>query len=167
MPKKPKAKKRKASTTPEIRPPAISFEKIALRHISFREVKPQPPGERKAERIGVDLKMDGQIRVGENGLEVTLEFRVIPDPSQKPFELEFALSGWFKGGDDVTKEELGEFGQNSAVQMLYPYARELISDISARGIHGTLLMDPLFLTAESVEISKPQPSDSLPGEGQS
>jgi preprotein translocase subunit SecB len=107
---------------------------IECLNIGLKECSLVPlPSERKEEpRIQFAIT---PIVFGNDRLISELRICLINIVSEEPFagqELTFAMAGVFKGSEETTKEQMGEFGQLYTLSILWPYAREFAQDILHR-----------------------------------
>lgn len=76
--------------------------------------------------------------------EVTVTLDVMPDPRVKPYEIQVELAGLF-ATHDATEDELREFCQRVAPTILFPYIRQIVSNVTSDARFGRILLPPLNL----------------------
>ncbi|MFN0179768.1 MAG: protein-export chaperone SecB [Gemmatimonadales bacterium] len=79
--------------------------------------------------------------------EVTLRVSATPDQSFLPYQVVVAITGSFKAPNDTNEDAFAEFCRQAAPAILWPYARALITQVTADARFGPLRLDPVNLTA--------------------
>lgn len=123
----------------------IKILRIALRSLEYKELTPNRPARILApnQQVKVALAVRAELRLAIEGAEVSLEVVVNPDPEFIPTEVRASLSAYFSREATVSDEHLKQFAAGPALRILYPYIRELVSSITARGIYSQVWLDPM------------------------
>ena len=126
----------------------VSFEAPNLPHIFHQEWKP---------KLGFDLSTEA-IQVGEDLYEVTLNINVettMEDSGDVAFICEVKQAGVFtiSGLEDV---QMAHCLTSQCPNMLFPYARELISNLVNRGTFPALNLSPVNFDALFIDYMNKQ-----------
>jgi preprotein translocase subunit SecB len=123
----------------------IHLKQVVVRKIDYHEVPVEAPPIRVApgEEINTKLDINGGVRLREDGFEVDIEVHAIGDPAHAPYEITVKFTALFTISSEATDDEKIEFGINSGTRLLYPFVREMIANITTRGVFGPVLLDPL------------------------
>ena len=126
----------------------VSFEAPNLPHIFHQEWKP---------KLGFDLSTEA-VQVGEDLYEVTLNINVettMEDSGDVAFICEVKQSGVFtiSGLEDV---QMAHCLTSQCPNMLFPYARELISNLVNRGTFPALNLSPVNFDALFIDYMNKQ-----------
>jgi preprotein translocase subunit SecB len=97
------------------------------------------------QRVGVKLEMNGSLRVAGENVEVLLALRVIPDPEFVPILVDLTMSAFFTRDSTVDNDKLQEFAAGGALRILFPYVRELVSNVTGRSLFPPVWLDPIQL----------------------
>ena len=93
-------------------------------------------------QVGVNVRVDGRA-VGENTYEITLHLEVgATAGDDQVFLLEMDYAGSFTVGA-VPPQVLGPLMMIEAPRMLFPFARQIISNVVASGGFPPLLINPI------------------------
>jgi preprotein translocase subunit SecB len=93
-------------------------------------------------QVGVNVRVDGRA-VGENTYEITLHLEVgATAGDDQVFLLEMDYAGIFTVGA-VPPQVLGPLMMIEAPRMLFPFARQIISNVVASGGFPPLLINPI------------------------
>jgi preprotein translocase subunit SecB len=93
-------------------------------------------------QVGVNVRVDGRA-VGENTYEITLHLEVgATAGDDQVFLLEMDYAGIFTVGA-VPPQVLGPLMMIEAPRMLFPFARQIISNVVAAGGFPPLLINPI------------------------
>lgn len=90
--------------------------------------------------------------------EVAITLHLEPTPA-RPEEVEVALLGTFKVDGDSQTLPLVAFTHDNAPAILFPYARQAIDELTARGPFGRLLLPPMNV----LQIMSEFPPESAQG----
>jgi hypothetical protein len=104
-------------------------------------------------------------------VEVSFEYTAwdSSEPSERLFKIDCTFEVCYLLRDDYepAEEEKSSFARGTAVFNCWPYAREFLSDITARLGHQTPALPLLRITPKKAEQTPPEvessPSESLPG----
>jgi preprotein translocase subunit SecB len=159
-PSKPPASESAADSPPtsQRQSPGIHFSGVVVDRISFTDVA---PSERKPD--GLQFSFGIQRRHFENpdALEVTVIVRIAPRPGEAiSFKLEAAVTGRFQKLDGPGVLSLEEFAKTNGPALVMPYVRELVTNISARTRHGTIIFPPVNVIALVADEAKGSSSPS-------
>lgn len=144
-----------SGSAPIMSPLGVRLSGIALRHLSYEETAPipVPPDEPPRE---TDLALDAEIALlSRNRAQLTYSLVVTPDPAWRPIKVTARVSGLFEAGPEISVKELVAFANDAGGRILFPYAREVVSAVTGRGVFGPVFLDPMALqpvvTAQEVE----------------
>jgi preprotein translocase subunit SecB len=139
----------------EMRMTPIRLQAVALRKLSYEETTPVQGAARELntspERLSAEVKLEGTINLrmeqtsGTRIVELLLSASVRPDPSVRPVAIDVTLAALFSAGVAVSTRQLLQFVNDGGVRLLFPYLREIISAVSARGIYGPIFLDPVVI----------------------
>lgn len=123
----------------------VRLRGVALRHLSYEETAPIPapadtlPGE-------TELALDAEIALLDgNRAQLTYSLVVTPDPVRRPIKVTAKVSGLFEAAPGISVRELVAFANDAGGRILFPYAREVVSAVTGRGIFGPVFLDPMAL----------------------
>ena len=125
----------------------FAIQKIYTRDISFES--PNSPAiftEQLQPQISLELNSNGK-RIAEDIYEVILSLTVTVKHEEKTaYLIEVQQSGIFniKG---FNRDDLGHMLGSFCPEMLFPYAREVVSDLATRGGFPQLLLAPVNFDA--------------------
>lgn len=131
----------------ETRQQQFAIQKIYTRDISFES--PNSPAiftEQLQPQISLELNSNGK-RIAEDVYEVILSLTVTVKHEEKTaYLIEVQQSGIFniKG---FNRDDLGHMLGSFCPEMLFPYAREVVSDLATRGGFPQLLLAPVNFDA--------------------
>lgn len=118
----------------------------------FAAGEPSPDLPTGSDNEGVRVGWDWRVVDGRD-FEVKLEFST--EPSQaRPDLVHVALVGRFSLNGQGRALDFKQFVQFAAPTILYPYLREAVSEITSRGPHGVLQLEPANL-AEGFKVMDP------------
>jgi preprotein translocase subunit SecB len=127
--------------------PQFGLQRIYIKDVSFET--PHSPGIfREQWKPDMSLNLNTQVQeLGEDLFEVTLSITVTVKSDEKTaFLAEVQQAGIFliRG---VPKEQMGPVVGITCPNILFPYARETISDLATRGSFPQLLLQPINFEA--------------------
>lgn len=130
----------------------VSFEAPNLPHIFQQEWKP---------KLGLDLSTES-VQVGEDLYEVTLNISVevtLEESNDVAFICEVKQSGMFtiSGLEDI---QMAHCLTSQCPNMLFPYARELVSSLVNRGTFPALNLSPVNFDALFMEYLQRQQAET-------
>ena len=135
----------------------VSFEAPNLPHIFHQEWKP---------KLGFDLSTE-TVQLGDDLYEVTLNITVettMEDSGDLAFICEVKQAGVFtiSGLEDV---QMAHCLTSQCPNMLFPYARELVSSLVNRGTFPALNLSPVNFDALFIEyMNRQQEAENAPAE---
>ncbi|HHH89302.1 MAG TPA: protein-export chaperone SecB [Aliiroseovarius sp.] len=125
----------------------FAIQKIYVKDLSFES--PQAPGVFTTEfkpQVSVDLNTNGQ-SIGENVYEVVLSITVtVTQGENTAYLVEVQQSGIFNI-QGMPEDQLAGMLAVFCPSILFPYARETISDVVSRGGFPQLLLAPVDFNA--------------------
>ncbi|MGH7621118.1 MAG: hypothetical protein ACREMU_02150 [Gemmatimonadaceae bacterium] len=138
-------------------PTGIHLQAVLLRLLTYREIPTDVPvaaGHPAPPQMAVGIKLTGQVRLHPipdgpvPGVEFVVKGIVKPDIALRPIEVEVELSlvvaPATPAEPSVTLTDVVKFLSVGGLRTTYPYLREIISSVTARGIYGPLFLDPVF-----------------------
>lgn len=131
---------------PALAPPLnIAIDRLVCRTASYREVevqqRPTPP--EQGAQLAIELKFDVRVSLFDQAAELYMGVEVRPDPSHVPIEIQVGYSLFFRRPPELTEDAIKRFASTSGLIIIYPYVRQMVSDLSARGLFGPVWLDPL------------------------
>jgi len=123
---------------PALREAAVSFDRVGVSRFLLTEVPIQPveEGRKRADYKQVRVQFGAGINMLADGrADFRLQLRVVTDPRSKPYEIELELVGTFSMTNG-TREDLLAFCQTSAAPILFPYARQIVNEVTSNGRFG-------------------------------
>jgi len=125
----------------------FAIQKIYTRDISFES--PNSPAiftEQLQPQISLELNSNGK-RIAEDVYEVVLSLTVTVKHEEKTaYLIEVQQSGIFNI-QGFNRDDLGHMLGSFCPEMLFPYAREVVSDLATRGGFPQLLLAPVNFDA--------------------
>lgn len=114
----------------------LSFENPNPLTIFTSESEVQP-------NIGVSVQAKAQ-NLGERNFEVVLDIKVDAKRENEPmFVVELSYAGVVTIGDEIEETQLNRFVMVEAPHLLFPYARNIVSDMTRDGGYPPLMLSPV------------------------
>lgn len=110
--------------------------------------------------IGVetDISEDGKALTVDLTLKANFSEDIIP-----PMDLSISLKGFFRLENEEKKNFFGEFAKVNAPAIMYPYAREVISNLTVKSRLPTLLLPIInFKAAQESQAKEKTKQNKLP-----
>jgi preprotein translocase subunit SecB len=125
----------------------IRLDRIALRNLVYSEVARTEPLRAPSpdQRVSVKLEVNASLRVADENVEIVLALRVMPDPDFVPVRVDLTMSAFFTRDSTVDQEKLSEFASGAALRILFPYLREVVSNVTGKGLYPPVWLDPIQL----------------------
>jgi preprotein translocase subunit SecB len=120
---------------------------VALRELSYREL-PFDPAKLVPDqvRMNIGLQLQVQLRfLNSSNAEIRLNASVKPDPTVKPIEISVSMSAVFERSPEMGPREFARVVHDVGARILYPYVREVCSNVTNRGIFGAMHLDPMVV----------------------
>lgn len=122
-------------------------QRITLRRLLYEEQQPAPSAAGApapvGEPVNVDAQLFGRVVLFAEGCEVTLDVRVTPDPARTPIQVEAAVSAFVGRPDGMADVEFARLMGEIGPRLVFPYARQAITQVTALGLYGPLNLDLL------------------------
>ncbi|MGD9679104.1 MAG: protein-export chaperone SecB [Vulcanibacillus sp.] len=140
------------------REPGIFFEKVVLKKCVF-EMRPSKQSDIK-KQMKIDFKVDNRINDSKNILFTDFSIIIGKDDEEMPFMLDIVVTGMFKKDEKNENMDLETFSKSNAAVILFPYVRELISNLTMRaGLSNPIIIPPMNIARlmkekESKKISR-------------
>lgn len=145
--------------------PQFAIQRVYTKDISFET--PNSPAiftEKWEPQVNVDLNTTGS-RIGQSVYEVTLSLTVTAKLGEKTAYLaEVQQSGVFTL-EGFSEQDLGGMLHSFCPNILFPYAREVISDLVSKGSFPQLLLAPINFDALYAQHLQQQQKGDEEGEG--
>lgn len=146
------AKTKAGSRTSAVTNFAIQLVNVRLSRILYAEKTPP------TEKYDTSLQMFVTPRTKSMSAEaftiaVALELR-FADDNKPPFDMSITLDAEFAHHEGLSKQVVEYFRDVNAPLLLWPYFREAVSDITARGGYAPLLLPTLDTQAIKAETEK-------------
>lgn len=123
--------------------PGISFLKIALEKvnldININYIFPD-------EGLKADIKINTNSNIDKSKkiLKLNLELYLFTETKDPPFKMSILVSGYFKAKN---LKKLEKFSEVQAPALLFPFAREIIADLTMRAGFPPLIIPPVNILA--------------------
>ncbi len=147
--------------------PQFSIQRIYTKDISFET--PNSPAiftDKWEPQVNVDLNSSGT-RLDEGLYEVTLSLTVTAKLGEKTaYLVEVKQAGVFTL-QSFSEQDLGGMLHSFCPNILFPYAREVISDLVSKGSFPQLLLAPINFDALYAQHLQKQQQAAEGGEGES
>jgi preprotein translocase subunit SecB len=123
--------------------PGIDFYKIIIERISFER---NPDFSFPEEGLKVDIKINTNSNIDKSKkiLKLSLDLYLFSETEKSPFKLSILISGYFKA---KYLEKLEEFSKVQGPALLFPFAREIIADLTMRSGFPPLIIPPVNILA--------------------
>ncbi len=129
--------------------PEVNLQRIYVKDLSFEA--PRTPAifkEQWSPKMTFELNISTQPLEESSLYEVTLELHVhvkneVNKEEKAAFLIEIKQAGIFSI-QNASPEQLDHILKSFCPQILYPYAREAVSDLAARGSFPQLLLAPIY-----------------------
>jgi preprotein translocase subunit SecB len=110
--------------------------------------------------VTVSIYMSPDGRQSEVRFDVTLR----PDPLWRPYKIHLILSGFFATPEEGRVDDLRDFSQRGAPNILWPFIRDYVYRITGDGLYGPLLLDPTYV-GQAIQAAQ-GPGQAVGGPGQ-
>lgn len=140
--------KKGTESRPKVLPSGVSILGIALRELSYFEEDDGGSDERFDEPwpAAGGIALSGRlIAQSAHNVEFMLDVRTRPSGGDGSFALFVRMSALFAREDIIRPEPFIGFLNRQGAPILMPYVREVVSNISSRGIYDTVNMAPIVL----------------------
>ncbi len=124
--------------------PEINLQRIYMKDLSFEAPRaPEVFKEKWAPQMTFEMHMNSKPLEEDSTYEVVLDLIVhVKNQGNVAFLMEVKQAGIFTA-KNAEGEQLDHILRSFCPQILYPYAREAISDLAARGSFPQLLLAPI------------------------
>lgn len=145
--------------------PQFAIQRIYTKDISFET--PNSPAiftEKWEPQVNVDLNSSGT-KLGDDIFEVVLSLTVTARLGEKTAYLAEVQQAGVFSLNGFGEQELGGMLHSFCPNILFPYAREVISDLVSKGSFPQLLLAPINFDALYAQHLQQQPKTQEPTEG--
>jgi preprotein translocase subunit SecB len=145
----------------EVQPPVFNIEKIYVKDISLEVPNaPQIFLQNEAPQVGIELQNKAS-KVDEGIFETVITITVTSKVQDKvAFLVEVAQAGIFRI-HNVPEENISAILGITCPNILFPYAREAVSDIVIRAGFPPVLLNPInFEALYAQQIQQQQPAEN-------
>lgn len=123
-----------------LQPVSIVLRRVLLEHASLESHALQPTAEVDADSP-LNIHYEASLATNAaNGLLVRTRFRLRERP-RLPYRFDVTWTAEFQAPEDVDREQLVAFGLSSGVQVLWPYARAFLADMTQKMGFQPMLLD--------------------------
>jgi len=118
-----------------------------VRELALKTLEREGPEVPRPPRVPVNLAVNLSIYMSLDGRqsEVRYDVTLTPDPRWQPYEVRVVLSGFFATPEEGRLDDLGDFSQRAAPNILWPFVRDYVYRITGDGLYGPLLLDPTYV----------------------
>jgi preprotein translocase subunit SecB len=138
----------------------IQFTAVVVDRIAFSDLA---PGEKKPDSLQFAFGIRRTSYKHPFAIEVSVSVRITPPAGvASRFSLEAEVTGRFQRSESATGMPLEEFAKTNAPALVMPYARELVTNITVRSRHGTIMFPPVnvfALVAQEAKRGEEQPTE--------
>ncbi len=133
--------------TPARQPLQLQFLRVVVRELALKTLEREGPEGPRPPQVPVKLAVNLSIYMSPDGRqsEVRYDVTLTPDPRWQPYEVRLVLSGFFGTPEEGRVDDLGDFSQKAAPNILWPFVRDHVYRITGDGLYGPLLLDPTYL----------------------
>jgi preprotein translocase subunit SecB len=91
----------------------------------------------------VNLEVSADVRLSHTTGKgyLTLDFKILPDPTKQPYEIEVKIGAGFRTVDG-SQEDLLAFCQQIGPTILFPYVREYVHRMTMDAPFGSIRLNP-------------------------
>ena len=144
-----------APDIPLVLPAGIAITSISLRQLHYEEVgEVEQPNSPPVGQTLFDMFTSIDVRPPDF-VQVSLKVTVRTNPKERPITLVVVVSAVFIRAPSVTIDQFAEFLRTRSQQVIFPYVREVVSSVTARGLTGALYINPVvlepFMTLEEMK----------------
>jgi preprotein translocase subunit SecB len=123
----------------------IQFTGVVVDRLVFSDLT---PGEKKPPSLEFSYGIRRRSYTEPDSVEVSISVKIGPPAGMiSRFSLDAEVTGRFQRLENATGMTLEEFAKTNAPALVMPYAREVITNITARSRHGTIFMPPVNVFA--------------------
>lgn len=123
----------------------IQFTAVVVDRLVFSDLS---PGEKKPASLEFSFGIRRTFYKEPDSVEVSFLVKIGPPAgTASRFALEADVTGRFERADTATGMTLEEFSKTNAPALVMPYAREVVTNITARSRHGTIFIPPVNVFA--------------------
>jgi preprotein translocase subunit SecB len=121
----------------------IKFARVYLREVAFDARKAEPEAGGDGGEIHVNIKVVTAENKSKALVELEVELR--PKDDRALSKLKLVVEGEFVPQDDASSDLLEEFALRQGPALVFPFAREMVANLTARAPGGVLLLPPVNL----------------------
>jgi preprotein translocase subunit SecB len=136
---------------PSSRGAGFHFNSVVVDRLSLRDLS---PGETRPEALKFSFKFRRRMTQDPPGVEITVLVDIRPQEGSS-FLLEAEISGQFEREDGPQVLTLEDFAKANGPALVMPYARELVTNITARTRHGVIIFPPVNIVQLVMDEEKP------------
>lgn len=123
----------------------IQFTSIVVDRLVFSDLS---SGEKKPASLEFSFGIRRTFYREPDSVEVSFLVKIGPPlGTASRFALEADITGRFERGETATGMTLEEFSKTNGPALVMPYAREVVTNITARSRHGTIFIPPVNVFA--------------------
>lgn len=123
----------------------IQFTAVVVDRLVFSDLS---PSEKKPASLEFSFGIRRTFYKEPESVEVSFLVKIAPPPgTPSRFALEADVTGRFDRAESATGMTLEEFSKTNAPALVMPYAREVVTNITARTRHGTIFIPPVNVFA--------------------
>ncbi|MHB1679963.1 MAG: protein-export chaperone SecB [bacterium] len=126
----------------------ISFDKIIFEKINV-EINPEFKLEDVGKGLDVDISLNANVNIDKSRklLVLELETTIFKNTENRPFNIFIKAIGFFSVKDEADVPILEEFSKINAPDLMFPFVRETIADLTLKTGYPPLLLPPINIVA--------------------
>jgi preprotein translocase subunit SecB len=131
----------------------LQISKIYVSRVRFEHAAGSlpVPNETATEKLSLDLSISGFVAQDEQSAAMTLLVRTSDEPAPH-YRFEVEIVAILKVVEPEPAIPLPTFVKRSALTLMYPFAREVIANITMRGRFGTTFVNPIIVEPDPEDV---------------
>ena len=145
------------------KPPGIRIGQVFLEETSFKHrpdylsLPPSTPAQ-----VG-EVSVAIRAGVSQDELHGLVHLRIITRPENKPlYDFEITMCALFDVDEEAANLSMSEYVSKYGPALLYPFARQVVADITGRGRFGSVWLSPINLAMAAGTAPKKRVASKKP-----
>ncbi len=155
--KTPSSEEDPVAQQPDAKRPGFHFNSVVVDKLTLVDLQ---PGQTRPPALQFSFKFRRRMLQDPPGVEVTVLVSILPQEGSS-FSLEAEITGQFERLDAPQVISLEDFAKTNGPALVMPYARELVTDVTARTRHGVIIFPPVNivqLVMDEEKTAEPNPT---------